>query len=77
RRGCSAWTICGSPPWAPATANTVTRRRPQPAHGVSYDRYSLSVDGEATFIRGGECHYVRLPSFETWRDVLEKYKAAS
>lgn len=49
-----------------------------PAGGptVTYDRYSLSVDGERVFLWSGEFHYFRLPSPDLWRDVLEKIRAA-
>lgn len=45
-------------------------------HEVSYDRYSLSVDGERVLLWSGEFHYFRLPSQRLWRDVLEKIRAA-
>ncbi|XVS67966.1 beta-galactosidase [Actinosynnema sp. CA-299493] len=45
-------------------------------HVVSYDRYSLTVDGERVMLWSGEFHYFRLPSPELWRDVLEKIRAA-
>ncbi|NUT46244.1 MAG: beta-galactosidase [Saccharothrix sp.] len=45
-------------------------------HVVSYDRYSLMVDGERVMLWSGEFHYFRLPSPELWRDVLEKIRAA-
>ncbi|PSL57253.1 beta-galactosidase-like protein [Saccharothrix carnea] len=45
-------------------------------HEVSYDRYSLTVDGERVMLWSGEFHYFRLPSPELWRDVLEKIRAA-
>ncbi|WP_199509591.1 beta-galactosidase [Nucisporomicrobium flavum] len=44
--------------------------------GVTYDKYSIMVDGERVLLRGAEFHYFRLPSPDLWRDVLEKYKAA-
>ena len=51
-----------------------------PAHAaeprVTYDQYSLMVDGERVLLRGAEFHYFRLPSPDLWRDILEKYKAA-
>jgi beta-galactosidase GanA len=47
-----------------------------PSHTVTYDRYSLKVDGERVFLWSGEFHYFRLPSPELWRDVLEKIRAA-
>ncbi|HEX6354076.1 beta-galactosidase [Actinophytocola sp.] len=57
-----------APVAAPATA--------APRHTVTYDRYSMSVDGQRVFLWGGEFHYFRLPSQELWRDVLEKIRAA-
>ena len=47
----------------------------RPAHTVTFDRYSLMVDGRRTFIWSGEFHAFRLPSPDLWRDVLEKMKA--
>ncbi|MEV4356636.1 beta-galactosidase [Nonomuraea sp. NPDC049625] len=46
------------------------------AHEVTYDRYSLKVDGERLVLQSAEFHYFRLPSPELWRDVLEKLRAA-
>ncbi|MDT4933447.1 MAG: hypothetical protein QOK11_1339, partial [Pseudonocardiales bacterium] len=46
------------------------------AHTVTYDGYSLMVDGKRTYIWSGEFHYYRLPSPDLWRDVLQKMKAA-
>jgi beta-galactosidase GanA len=48
----------------------------RPAHTVSYDKYSLKVDGKRLLLWGGEFHYFRLPSPSLWRDVLEKIRAA-
>src|SRR5438045_7296958 len=45
-------------------------------HTVTYDHYSLKIDGKRTYIWSGEFHYWRLPSPSLWRDVLEKLKAA-
>lgn len=59
-----------------ARADAGTGSGPGTGHTVSYDRYSLLVDGERTLLQGAEFHYFRLPSPDTWRDVLEKYKAA-
>lgn len=42
---------------------------------VTWDQYSLLINGKRTFIYSGEFHYERLPVPELWRDVLEKYKA--
>ena len=54
-------------------------RSHQPAggarHTVSFDKYSLELDGKRTWIWSGEFHYFRLPSPDLWRDVLQKMKA--
>ena len=42
---------------------------------VTFDKYSLMLDGKRTFIWSGEFHPFRLPSPSLWRDVLEKMKA--
>jgi beta-galactosidase GanA len=47
-----------------------------PRHTVTYDKYSMKVDGERILLWGGEFHYFRLPSPSLWRDVLEKIRAA-
>ncbi len=44
-------------------------------HTISFDKYSLILDGQRTFIWSGEFHPFRLPSPSLWRDVLEKMKA--
>ena len=44
-------------------------------HTISYDKYSLMIDGKRTFIWSGEFHYWRLPSPSLWLDILEKMKA--
>jgi hypothetical protein len=40
-------------------------------HTISYDGYSLLIDGKRTYILSGEFHYWRLPSPDLWRDVLQ------
>jgi beta-galactosidase GanA len=45
------------------------------AHTVSFDRYSLLVDGQRVPIWSGEFHPFRLPSPSLWLDVLHKMKA--
>lgn len=45
-------------------------------HTVTYDKYSLMVDGRRLNVWAGEFHYWRLPSPSLWRDVLQKMKAA-
>ncbi|MET9790052.1 beta-galactosidase [Streptomyces canus] len=49
--------------------------KPTP-HTVSYDKYSVKVDGKRLFVWSGEFHYWRLPSPDLWRDVLQKIKAS-
>ena len=44
-------------------------------HTVTYDHYSLSIDGQRTYVWSAEFHYWRLPSPDLWRDVLQKLKA--
>ncbi len=46
------------------------------AHTVTYDGYSLMIDGKRIYVWSGEFHYSRLPSPGLWRDVLQKMKAA-
>ncbi|GIF21868.1 beta-galactosidase GanA [Actinoplanes tereljensis] len=48
----------------------------QSKHTVTYDKYSLTVDGERVLLQAAEFHYFRLPSPDLWRDILEKEKAA-
>ena len=43
---------------------------------ISFDRYSLIINGQREFIRSGAMHYFRLPSQELWEDRLYKLKAA-
>ena len=46
------------------------------AHKVTYDRYSLMIDGKPIYLWSGSFHYWRLPSPDLWSDVLQKMKAA-
>ncbi|KAF9073660.1 glycoside hydrolase family 35 protein [Rhodocollybia butyracea] len=43
---------------------------------VSFDNYSLSLQGQRIFLHSGEFHTYRLPVPDLWLDVLEKVKAA-
>jgi|SRR5581483_956688 len=63
-------TVAASAAKAPALPT-----RAAGTHRISYDRYSLIIDGKRTFIWSGEFHPFRLPSPGEWRDVLEKMKA--
>ncbi len=44
-------------------------------HTVTFDKYSLMIDGQRTFIWSGEFDAFRLPSPSLWRDILEKMKS--
>ena len=55
-------------PNAEGASNPVT-------HTITFDKYSLMIDGQRKFIWSGEFHYWRLPSPSLWLDVLEKMKA--
>ncbi|WP_280855933.1 beta-galactosidase [Streptomyces sp. SAI-144] len=55
----------------PAQAEQQTPAR----HTVTYDQYSVQVDGKPLYLWGAEFHYFRLPSPDAWRDVLQKIKA--
>ena len=60
-----AQTAVSTPTYSAATAK----------HTVTWDRYSLKLDGKRLMVWSGEFHYWRLPSPALWRDVLEKIKA--
>src|ERR1051325_8389649 len=44
-------------------------------HTITWDPYSLMIDGQRVFVWSGEFHPFRLPSPSLWRDVLQKLKA--
>lgn len=54
---------------AKVTAPTGTPRK------ISWDQYSLMIDGKRQLIWAAEFQPFRLPSPGLWRDVLQKYKA--
>jgi len=49
--------------------------RAQQPHTVSWDKYSLMVDGQRVYFWSGEIHPFRLPNPDLWRDMLQKMKA--
>ena len=64
-------------PVAPSTAATLAtpaavRGRPK---RVTWDQYSLKVDGKRIVVWSGEIHPFRLPNPSLWRDVIQKMKA--
>ncbi|KAI8137250.1 glycoside hydrolase superfamily [Fennellomyces sp. T-0311] len=42
---------------------------------VTWDTYTLKVNGERLFLFSGEFHYYRLPSPGLWPDIMQKFKA--
>jgi beta-galactosidase GanA len=56
---------------APSSAAAASQR-----HTVTFDHYSLMIDGKRTYIWSGELQYWRLPSPGLWKDVLQKMKSA-
>ncbi len=61
---------------APVAASPSTSSAAAPTHTVTWDRYSLKLDGKRLMVWSGEFHYWRLPSPALWSDVLQKIKAA-
>jgi hypothetical protein len=46
------------------------------SHAVTFDKYSLMLDGSRLFVWSGEFHPFRLPSPSLWLDILQKMKAS-
>ena len=69
---CAAVLTAGLLVGAPATAQAQAPQK----HTISFDQYSLMLDGRRTFIWSGEFHAFRLPSPGLWRDILQKMKAS-
>ncbi|KAI8059005.1 glycoside hydrolase superfamily [Gongronella butleri] len=42
---------------------------------ITWDNYSLKIDGRRVVFWGGEMHPFRLPSMNLWQDIFEKFKA--
>jgi beta-galactosidase GanA len=60
---------------AVAASRTSARAAAASTHTVTWDKYSLMIDGNRAVIWSGEVHPFRLPSPSLWRDVLQKMKA--
>ena len=45
-------------------------------HAITWDQYSLMIDGSRTFIWSGEFHPFRLPSTTLWNDIFQKLRAS-
>jgi beta-galactosidase GanA len=63
--------VVGLAPFEPAAADVGLTA----SHSITWDRYSLMIDGQRSFVWSGEFHPFRLPSPSLWRDVLQKLKA--
>jgi len=61
------WALASHLVYATSNGNTTD---------VTWDEYSLSVNGERVFIFSGEFHYMRLPVPEMWLDVFQKLRAS-
>ncbi|WP_329135084.1 beta-galactosidase [Streptomyces sp. NBC_01476] len=59
----------------PTAAYATPQHRPTPPHTVTFDRYSVIIDGRRVPLWSGELHPFRLPSPSLWRDVLQKLRA--
>jgi len=66
-------------PAASRTASSTAANAPAAPRGtpkkVSWDQYSLMVDGKRIVVWSGEIHPFRLPNPSLWRDVIQKMKA--
>ena len=72
-----AGLLAGAPTQAQAVgAQAAKAAAAAAAHTITYDRYSLMIDGRRTFVWSGEFHPFRLPSPDLWRDILQKMKAS-
>ncbi|MBW3618543.1 MAG: beta-galactosidase, partial [Proteobacteria bacterium] len=60
---------------APSPALPQARPAARPGRTITWDPYTLMVDGKRTFVWSGEMHPFRLPSPELWPDILQKMKA--
>ena len=60
---------------APTSRAATVHDRGATSHTITYDKYSLMIDGKRTFIWSGEFEYWRLPSPSLWLDILQKMKA--
>ncbi|TQK11846.1 beta-galactosidase-like protein [Herbaspirillum sp. SJZ107] len=61
-------------PVAPMAGGVPAASRGTPKK-VTWDRYSLLVDGKRIVVWSGEIHPFRLPNPSLWRDVIQKMKA--
>lgn len=43
---------------------------------ITWDRYSLKINGKRIFLTSGEFHYWRVPDRKRWKDILRQYRIA-
>ena len=72
----AAVSPAAGPPPAAAAALTAAGPAAGGAHQITFDPYSLLVNGTRLFAWSGEFHPFRLPSPSLWLDILQKMKAA-
>ena len=70
-----AFLLGGSVPHGAQASTVPTGSTAGVTHTITYDKYSLMIDGKRTFIWSGEFEYWRLPSPSEWLDILQKMKA--
>lgn len=75
--GCLLLLMFASMTHAAAHPAAVSRRPGSSTHHtITFDHYSLMIDGRRTYIWSGSFQYWRLPSPSLWKDVLQKMKSA-
>ena len=57
-------------------ADSINNSQPGKKASVSFDHYSLKINGRRTPIYSGEFHYWRIPNQSLWSDVFQKMKAS-
>ena len=68
--------VLASPARAAASATAAPGHPPAATATVTFDQYSLLLNGERIFVWSGEFHPFRLPSTALWPDILQKMKAS-
>jgi hypothetical protein len=58
-----------------APAGSAAGRAAAATHTITFDKYSLMVDGTRLFVWSGEFHPFRLPCPSYWLDILQKMSA--
>ncbi|KAJ1548460.1 hypothetical protein HK096_001881, partial [Nowakowskiella sp. JEL0078] len=60
----------------PITSESVAFKHSELASVLTFDKYSLSINGNPTLIISGEFHYWRVPDQARWEPILRLYKSA-